>query len=392
MHILEIPSFFPPYGGLFCLDQSKALTMFGNTVRIIANINVSARLSPRLWLTAHTRPYNISMDGIDVTRREMRAIPFCLRHNVEHWCRIVAGMADTYIKRHGHPDILHAHCCSWAGRAAMLISNKHGIPYVITEHLPYSILAHEFGHAGKDAWQVPLLREAYMHASMVVPVAEELVDDLAVFYGKEYTWKYVSNTIDTDFFAYKKRTKRENITTLCCIADFIPRKGYDILLRATNILTTRYGHNIRLIVAGKGTETEEMHALIEKNGACGYVEARGQVDRNGVRDILYHSDCFVLATRGEVQPLVLLEAMCTGIPAVSTSVIPKCERVEGGCLIADVDNPESLCEQIHKAITMTGFNGEALSEKITDMASYASVGKQLTELFSSVCQSFAHDI
>ncbi len=366
--------------------------MQGNTVRIIANLNVSARLSPKLWLNARTRPYDVSMDGIEVTRREMRAVPFRLRHNVEHWCHIVVGMADAYIKRYGRPDILHAHCCSWAGRAAMIVSRKHNIPYVITEHLSQALLIKEFGPAGKDAWQVPLLKEAYMNADMVVPVSEELVDNLAVFYGKDYRWQFESNTIDTDFYAYRHREPRDDgKKTICCIADFVPWKGYDTLLATIALYVKSHSSDIRLLIAGRGTDSDEMRSLIRQNGLDAYVETYGKVDRDGVRDILYRSDCFFLATRSEVQPLVLLEAMCTGIPAVSTTIIPRCERIDGACFIGETDNPESLCEQLHKALTMDTFDGMALSRKVVGLASYANVGKRLTELFSTVCQSFKAD-
>ena len=30
MHILEIPSFLPPYGGYFCIEQAKALLSRGH--------------------------------------------------------------------------------------------------------------------------------------------------------------------------------------------------------------------------------------------------------------------------------------------------------------------------------------------------------------------------
>ena len=49
MHILEIPSFFPPSGGLFCLDQAKALAMLGHEVRILSNV--------QLGLTIHKKDY-----------------------------------------------------------------------------------------------------------------------------------------------------------------------------------------------------------------------------------------------------------------------------------------------------------------------------------------------
>lgn len=392
MHILEIPSFFPPYGGLFCLDQSKALSIQGNTVRIIANINLSSRLSPWQWLKARSHAHDTMMDGIHVTRYEMRAIPFCLKLNVRRWCRIVNDMVDKYICQYGKPDILHAHCCSWAGYAAMIASKRHNIPYVITEHLSQALLMKEFGPAGKDAWQVALLKEAYMNADMVVPVSEELVDNLSVFYGKEYKWKFESNTIDTGFYAYRQRgTHADGLKTICCIADYVPWKGYDTLMASIALYTKKYSSNIQLLIAGKNTDSDEMRSLTCQYGLEDKVKAYGKVNRDGVRDILYNSDCFFLATRSEVQPLVLLEAMCTGIPVVSTEIIPRCERIDGACFIGETDNPESLCHQLHKAMSVSDFDGRTLSANIVELASYDSVGKRLTDLFSSVCHTFHAD-
>lgn len=383
MHILEIPSFFPPYGGLFCLDQSKALAMQGHTVRIIANINVSARLSPRLWLTAHTRPYNINMDGIDVTRREMRAIPFCLRHNIDHWCRIVVDMADTYIKKYGCPDILHAHCCSWAGRAAMLISRKHGIPYVITEHLSSELHLRQFGQNGRDSWQVPLLKEALGNAWRVILVSHELLDDLTPIFGKNYNWNVVSNTIDTSFFAYNKRQPLDDRPfTICCLACFTPRKGYDMLFEAFSIFL--HNNKARLIVAGDGTDSKNMKELADRYGISKHVVLLGNVGKNKVRDILYQSDCLALATRNEAQGLVLLEAMSTGIQVVTTDRVPQNVRIAGGCLIAPYNRPDIMAKKFAEVMSDTDFDGNALSRKVASIVSPNIIGGQLSNIFSNV--------
>ena len=40
MHILEIPSFFPPYGGEFCLEQARALQALGHEVRTLKRIRI----------------------------------------------------------------------------------------------------------------------------------------------------------------------------------------------------------------------------------------------------------------------------------------------------------------------------------------------------------------
>ena len=65
MHIVEIPSFFPPYGGEFCLEQSKALRSLGHEVRIISNVQLSVKKSPKDY--SHSR--------ITIVSRRCRAFP-----------------------------------------------------------------------------------------------------------------------------------------------------------------------------------------------------------------------------------------------------------------------------------------------------------------------------
>ncbi|WP_404566430.1 glycosyltransferase, partial [Neisseria gonorrhoeae] len=38
------------------------------------------------------------------------------------------------IRENGLPDLIHAHCMNYAGILAQKISEKYGIPYVLTEH------------------------------------------------------------------------------------------------------------------------------------------------------------------------------------------------------------------------------------------------------------------
>lgn len=385
MHILELPSFFPPYGGLFCVDQAKALARQGNTVRIAACINLSAKLSPRLYLSAPLRTYTASVDGIEVVRKDLRGIPFFAKPCAMHWVKAAQKLVDNYVDKYGKPDIIHAHCCKWAGYVAMKAAGKYGVPYVITEHLPLDILSREFGPKGKHAWQVSLLREAYEKADMVVPVSEEWVDYTADLFGRDYRWRFVSNTIDVDFFAYKERKELKNRKfTLCCVADFIPRKGYDVLLPAVRLFVDRYGVDAELAIVGNDTDSAEMKNMVEKYGLENNTILCGRQNKEGVRKLLYDSDCLVLATRSEVQPLVLLEAMSTGIPVVSTEAIPRSERIDGGCFICGIDDAEGLARQIYNVYSLNDFDGRWLSEKISAMASPQAVGATLDEMFREI--------
>jgi glycosyltransferase involved in cell wall biosynthesis len=301
---------------------------------------------------------------------------------MKRWVTIVCDMFDDYVARYGKPDILHAHCAKWAGYAAMKISEKHGIPYVITEHLSKLVFEKEFGPAPSDTWQIPLLKECYRKAKMVIPVSEELVDNISCYFGKDYRWQAMSNTIDTDFFRYQQRSPREGRAfRFCCLANFWPLKGYDVLIPAFQQLRQE-GIDAELHIAGRGTDSAAFKGLLSEG-----ITTHGLLDKEGVKALLYQCDALVLASRSEVQPLVLLEAMSTGIPVIATDCIPQSLRIEGGCTIVPVDETGVLAEAMKSTVQQYDFDGKAVSEKVRMMASPEVIGRQLAGLFTDILAS-----
>ena len=382
MHILEIPSFFTPYGGEFCLDQAKALKAVGHEVRILSNVQLALTIDAKGYLTLPCRRYEHEQDGITICQSFQRGVPKAVRWNARRWVAVVCKMFDDYVARYGKPDILHAHCAKWAGYAAMKISEQYGIPYVITEHLSRLLFEKEFGPAPCDTWQIPLLKASYREARMVVPVAEELIDNIACYFGKDYRWQAISNTIDTRYFSYQPRAAREGRAfRFCCLANFWPLKGYDVLIPAFQQLR-QSGVDAELHIAGRDTDSEECCAMLSEG-----IFAHGLLDKEAVRALLYQSDALVLASRSEVQPLVLLEAMSTGIPVIATDCIPKSLRIEGGCTIVPVDDVEALAKAMTSATQQASFDGKAVSEKVHQMASPEVIGRQLSALFTDILAS-----
>ena len=382
MHILEIPSFFTPYGGEFCLDQAKALKAVGHEVRILSNVQLALTIGAKDYFSLPYRFYEHEMAGITICQSFQRGVPKAIRWNAKRWVAIVCQMFDDYVARYGKPDILHAHCAKWAGYAAMKIGRKYGIPYVITEHLSKLVFEKEFGPAPVDTWQIPLLKEAYHEAKMVVPVSEELVENIACYFGKDYRWQAVSNTIDTDFFNYQPRPSREGRPfRFCCLANFWPLKGYDVLIPAFQQLR-QSGVDAELHIAGRGTDSAAFRSLLSDG-----ITTHGLLNKESVKELLYQSDALVLASRSEVQPLVLLEAMSTGIPVIATDCIPQSLRIEGGCKIVPVDEIGTLAEAMKSVSEQTDFDGMAVSEKVRQLASPEVIGRQLSALFTDILAS-----
>jgi len=383
MHILEIPSFFTPYGGEFCLEQAKALKALGHEVRILANVQTSLRISGWWYLSHPVGRRWLERDGVEIFLSYQHGIPCCIRPNVRRWVRVVRSMFREYVEHFGPPDIIHAHCVKWAGRTAMLICREYGVPYVITEHLPKDIFMSEFGAPPSGAWQIPLLTEAYREAGMVVTVSEEQVEELACYFGSDYRHQALSNVIDTNFFAYRTRKPMKNrCFRFCCLALFDERKGYDILFKAFNNLLKQV--NVQLDIAGANTDGEACRQLLQSAGCEDYVVCHGLLDKTAVRQVLYESDALVLATRNESQGLVLLEAMSTGIPAISTEAIPRSVRPDCGYRYVPVDDAEALTEEMLRAVRHPQSDGRELSDWVRRHASPAVIGQELEGIFMQV--------
>lgn len=324
------------------------------------------------------------MDGITVYRSELRGLPMCVKPNARRWVSGVRKMFARYVKLHGKPDIIHAHCVKWAGYAASLISEEYDIPFVITEHLSSMIYAREFKGEMADVWQIPLLRGALKKADMVIPVSAELVDDLSVYFGKDYRWQSVSNMIDTDFYLYRQREPREGRPLrFGCLANYDPRKGYDVLFDAFDMFNMEHP-DAELHIAGNDTKGAECIDEIKRHSSASRIFPYGVLDKHKVLELLYRCDCLILATRNEAQGLVLFESMSTGIPAITTDCVPMNVRIEGGCFIFPVDDARALYDMMNNVMSAEGIDGKALSTKVADVASPSVIGKKIEQVFEDV--------
>lgn len=381
MHILELPSFFPPHGGLFCLEQAKALKQAGHEVRIVSIVELSVTTDRWLYLTAPWREERREMEGIEVSVQYMRALPKAVRRNVSRWITLCCEAVERYVRRYGKPDILHAHCCKSAGMAARELSRRLGIPFFITEHIPKGLFERDFGEGWKrNKWLKEEIRAAYEAADKVIPVSRELVDELAPFFGRAYRYQAISNIIDTDFYSYRERMPLPGRPfRFCCLAVAdIYRKGYDVLAEAMK----HFGNDVELHIAGQGTDSPALRQLFLHSPN---VRFHGSLAADDVRRLLWESDALVLPSRSEVQPLVLLEALSTGIPAIGTECVGPSVRLAVGCRYVPVGDAEKLAKMMSE--TMHIAPSPEYHEIVARMASPSVVAEQLTDIFTSAVKS-----
>lgn len=389
MHILVIPSFLPPYGGYFCIEQASALQRAGHEVRMLHCQQLGVTIYPAHFFTAPAHRWHESIQSsfapdrsIDAYLTNMRGIPRCIRLNMQRYVNIVGKMFDCYVSKHGQPDFIHTHCAQWAGVAARVINRRTGIPYIITEHMSSGTYEANYGKGWThDVWAKDVISDAYHHAHCVIPVSHELINDVKPFFGNDYKWHVISNVINTDFFQYRNRPSLNNRKfRFCCLAvsngPSFYMKGYDVLLKAFS-----HVDNAELHIAGRGTDSARMHKAV-KNCGNDNVYLHGELNRHSVRELLYNSDALVLASRSEVQPLVLLEAAATGIPYITTDVVTSSLHLDRIATIVPTGNANALTKEMSRFVNLRHvIDGEKAHKAVCQIASPEVVGRMIEQIF-----------
>ena len=134
------------------------------------------------------------------------------------------------------------------------------------------------------------------------------------------------------------------------IAEFIPRKNHDFLLRSFEQVAGRIEQS-RLLLAGVGREMDRIHAEVKRAGLKNRVDFLGY--RSDVENFAAIADIGVSTSRHEGLGLGLLEQMMCGVPVVATQDKGHREFVEDGIngYLIEQGKTEAFCEAIIRVLT-----------------------------------------
>lgn len=147
----------------------------------------------------------------------------------------------------------------------------------------------------------------------------------------------------------------ENGKTILGIGRFVPQKRSDLLIRAFALLADK---STRLVLLGDGPERAKYQALVDMLGLGDRVAMPGF--QSDVRPYLHDADLFVLSSRYEGLPAVVLEAMAANCRIVSTRCFAGIEELldsAGGCAIAENDSADALAEAMSRVLEKSKADG-----------------------------------
>ena len=130
------------------------------------------------------------------------------------------------------------------------------------------------------------------------------------------------------------------------VGSLIKRKGLDLIFNALGGIKDK---DWILKVAGEGHEKKELIKQAEKIGIKERITFLGFIDGDRLIKEYKDSDLFILPTREDCYGLVILEAMCCGLPVISSKYADgSYDLVENGMngYIVDPENETELKEKI----------------------------------------------
>ncbi|WP_242131689.1 glycosyltransferase [Aestuariivivens marinum] len=166
---------------------------------------------------------------------------------------------------------------------------------------------------------------------------------------KERLFK-LSNGIDTAFYKREKAISKAGVINILTVARLVEEKALHIAIHAIcKLIATRANLDLNYMIIGEGVERLKLEDLIEKLGLGHIVKLLGAKDSAYVAKLMATSDLFLLPSKAEALPTVLLEAQASGMVVLATNVGGVKEIVRGGTVVPPL-NIDGFCKGLSMLI------------------------------------------
>ena len=265
----------------------------------------------------------------------------------------------------GEPDVVHA--SSHLSALAALTLRR---PLVYSEH--WSIFLPD-NPARLATPMARAARFALERAQLVLAPSGAMAAALAG-QAPQARIRVVPNVVDDELFRPAKHEPSRRLLSAGLMGEN-GAKGYDVLLEAMALVDG----DAHLELVGDGPRRAEYEALAHRLGLAERVRFAGLRSKPELAERMRGADLFVLASRFENNPCVVLEAMASGLPVVATRVggLPELVDERSG-LLAEPRDPRSIAARIREALDrLDAFDREEIARRARERFGRETVGKLL---------------
>ena len=291
-------------------------------------------------------------------------------------------------------EMIYAHWVLPNGPAAALAARIRHIPLAISLHGSDIYIANKHSIFGAVA------RWSFRQARCVTACSPEL-RDAARKLGAPNETRLLAWGVDPKRFHPK--AAQENLRAkfklaaetqiIAALGRLVPKKGFDVLLRAWALLVPEFPA-ARLLIGGEGEQRNYLVALTDELTIQDSVVFAGQIPWPETPSFLAQADIFVLPSRQDRfgnrdgLPTVLLEAMSCGLPVIASQIggasLVVQDQING--LLIPPSDARALASQLRELLQNAALReqlGKTAREHIIQAHTWDHVAHHLSNYFES---------
>jgi glycosyltransferase involved in cell wall biosynthesis len=302
-----------------------------------------AKLLPEVHCVSDISPGAKMPSNVHI--HKVHAPPLSFQTNFFGWVlnhilgQSLAARALFSVLQREHFDIIHIHgkltAMFFLRIRKMLLSRPWKVIYTVHDPTPYMCRYESMMEQSirKLVYQI-IEYPVWLSSDHIIVVSAALKEELMRRWNiPEEKISVIHNGVDIDYF-YPHVGDEEVLKKYGISGDYFlfvgqlrPRKGVHYLLRALKGLAT----DAILVVVGGGPELIHLKKLTRRLGIEKKVIFTGPVPLQHLREIYASASFFVLPSVAEGTPLVVLEALASGLPVIATDIPGMREVVKDGC-------------------------------------------------------------
>lgn len=377
-YILWLPSWYPSkvdlYNGDFTQRQAKSVALFR---KIIVLFLIHAP-----DLKNHKIEIEKSEDGNLIEWRVYYPKKYNSPKiiNVAKYFWFLIGSYFHIIKQYGLPQLIHVNVIGKSAFLALILKKIKSIPYLITENWTGYYSADPGGLHTKGYFMKWYYNSIFKNTSLFIPVSNDLGKQVQKMYP-EIKYEIVPNTVDTSLFNNVKFKDTTSIKRIIHVSTLGYQKNIEGLIAVIKPLAMQR-NDFELILIGPYSpkvkkEIDEDDILMKR------VKLTGNISYAEVGNYMKDSDFLVMFSRYENLPCVILEALCSGLPVISTNVggIPEIINRANGILIDSENNNELKIALEYMLDNLPQYNRNEIAQSAIEKYNYKTIGQSINKIY-----------
>ncbi len=264
--------------------------------------------------------------------------------------RFLIGAGFVNYLRKNNIEHIHSNFAHIPTDIAMYAAALHGVTFSFTSH------ANDLFERG---W---LLKEKVARAKFAVTISKYNKKFLIEQGADEEKINVIHCGVDTASFSEREDKNLSDPPILGALGRMVEKKGFDVLISACDILK-KEGVAFKLQIAGGGPLKNELEDLARRLDVTDSIDFIDSISHKDVSGWMKSLDAFVLPCKkdehGDMDgiPVVLMEAMLSGVPVITTRIsgIPELVVNEVTGLLCEPNDAVNLAKKISVLISGDGL-------------------------------------